>query len=75
MHPPQATSTNPISYDEAGAGAGAGAGLAMGGYFFPSFSTLGSQVQRSASGTLSKTAGMWFPHPFQEAFSVEGKYR
>lgn len=44
--------------------------LAMGGYFLPSRSTLGSQAQRFVSGTLSITEGTWLPQPHQEAFSA-----
>lgn len=42
----------------------------MGGYCFPSFSTLGSQEQRSASATESRTEGTWEPQPHQVVFSV-----
>jgi len=36
---------------------------AWGGYSFPSFSTLGSQVHHWSSGTLAKTEGTWLPQP------------
>lgn len=39
--------------------------LALGGYDLPSLSTLGSQVQRSSSGTVSMTMAMCEPHPHQ----------
>lgn len=44
--------------------------LAMGGYDLPSRSTLGSQAQRSPSGTLSMTMATWEPQPHQVDFSV-----
>lgn len=43
--------------------------LAMGGYALPSFSTLGSQTQRSSAGMLSMTTSTWAPQPHQVAFS------
>ncbi|KAK0763121.1 hypothetical protein N5P37_004105 [Trichoderma harzianum] len=45
------------------------ADAAMGGYCFPFFSTLGSQVHHSFSSTESSTPGMWFPQPHQVALS------
>ncbi|KAL7961418.1 hypothetical protein V8C34DRAFT_273673 [Trichoderma compactum] len=39
----------------------------MGGYRFPFFSTLGSQVHHSFSSTESSTPGMWLPQPHQVA--------
>ncbi|KAL6788303.1 hypothetical protein J3E68DRAFT_134585 [Trichoderma sp. SZMC 28012] len=48
------------------------ADAAMGGYCFPFFSTLGSQVHHSFSSTESSTPGMWFPQPHQVALSKAG---
>jgi len=42
---------------------------AFGGYVFPSLSTCGVQMQRSACGILSMTLGICCPHPHQEIFS------
>lgn len=42
------------------------------GYFFPPFSTLGSQVQRSLSGMGSMMLGTCSPQPHQVALSVPG---
>lgn len=42
----------------------------IGGHSLPSFFTLGLQVQRSSSGTLSRTMGMWLPQPHHVFFSV-----
>ncbi|KAG8666056.1 Kelch repeat-containing protein 3 [Fusarium poae] len=44
---------------------------AMGGYETPPTSTLGSHAQRSASGIVSMTDGMWLPQPHQEVLSEE----
>lgn len=44
--------------------------LACGGYFFPSTSTLGSQVHRWSSGMLAKTLGRWPPQPLQDFLAV-----
>jgi formylmethanofuran:tetrahydromethanopterin formyltransferase len=44
---------------------------ALGGYFFPSFSTCGEQEHHSPSGTESITEGMWLPQPHQVTLSVE----
>jgi hypothetical protein len=38
----------------------------IGGYIFPSHSTLGVQMQRSDSGMESMTCGMCLPQPHQE---------
>lgn len=37
--------------------------FAWGGYCLPFFSTLGSQMHHSSSGTSSRTPGMWLPQP------------
>lgn len=51
----------------------------LGGYFLPPTSTLGSQVQRSFSGMLSITEGIWLPQPHQELLPAvaisHGEYR
>lgn len=44
--------------------------LTWGGYFFPSTSTLGSQVHRWSSGMLAKTDGRWPPQPLQAFLAV-----
>ncbi len=43
----------------------------LGGYCFPSNSTLGSQVHQSPAGTPSMTFAMCLPHPVQVVFSGE----
>jgi len=45
--------------------------FALGGYDFPSRTTLGLHVQRFFSGTWSSKAGIWLPHPHQDCFSEE----
>lgn len=42
----------------------------MGGYSFPSFTTLGSQVHLSPAGIASMTPGTWRPQPNQLLLSV-----
>lgn len=46
--------------------------FALGGYFFPFISTLGSQVHHSSCEMLSRTLGMCAPQPYQVALSTEG---
>lgn len=66
---PQATSPPSTTFGTAPPGSQS-ALAAIGGYCFPFFSTFGSHVQRSASGTWSITDGTWEPQPHQEAFSA-----
>ncbi|KAI3331918.1 hypothetical protein HD806DRAFT_478774 [Xylariaceae sp. AK1471] len=42
---------------------------ALGGYFFPSTSTLGSQVHSWSAGIESRTPGMWLPQPNHEVLA------
>jgi len=39
----------------------------IGGYCFPSFSTLGSQVHHWSRGIFSITLGIWFPQPAHDS--------
>lgn len=43
----------------------------IGGYCLPSFSTVGSQVQRLSSATEAITVGTCWPHPHQVTFSMD----